>query len=32
MLHDAVTGIDIAQVVSRATGIPVHVSFFFCKI
>lgn len=24
MLHDAVTGIDIAQVVSRATGIPVH--------
>lgn len=25
MLHDAVTGIDIAEVVSRATGIPVSV-------
>jgi hypothetical protein len=25
MLHDAVTGLDVAQVVSRATGIPVHV-------
>lgn len=24
MLHDAVTGLDVAQVVSRATGIPVH--------
>jgi hypothetical protein len=28
MLNDAVTGKDIVEVISRATGIPLHVFFF----